>query len=434
MLRTIADILQGFIKEEKAKLDKFEIKHGPTIGRMYEGLTQETLNRAIPQEIGLSIESGVIYNDAGEMTGEIDCMLVQGKGIEIPYTSNYKWHVKDVICVFEIKKKLYSSDLADSFSHLRGVLSNYRGYVENSNSKELIDISSARKAFKMMTRKVAPEYKNIESLPLMEQIIFHTLVMEQLSPIRIVLGYTGYKSEYSFREAMVKFLENNLYMPGFGVSSFPQLIISENYSLIKANGQPYSPPIRNGYWDFYGSSSENPIIFVLELIWTRLNLKYNLGGLWGEDLDVELIHAFLKGKLVLQKDLPFWEFQYIPISKAILEEGKGKSLKWEPSYLDINQYVIISRLCLEGQRDISDLDFILWLEQQKINTHEFIESLLQTGLVAKDGNFLRLTTELCQCAILPTGEYIAAENNTGQLTKWMANFLSSKKQSDTESN
>ena len=94
MLRTVAEILQGIANEERVNLDEFELKHGPTIGKMYEGLTSEILSRAIPEEIGLRIASGVIYDDSGVMTGEIDCMLVESEGIQIPYTNSFKWHIK----------------------------------------------------------------------------------------------------------------------------------------------------------------------------------------------------------------------------------------------------------------------------------------------------------------------------------------------------
>jgi hypothetical protein len=44
---------------------------------------------------------------------------------------------------------------------------------------------------------------------------------------------------------------------------------------------------------------------------------------------------------------------------------------------------------------------------------------LETRLVGLSGNKLQLITEECQPAILPTGEYIAAENNSGRLTRWL---------------
>ncbi|MGO8760384.1 MAG: DUF6602 domain-containing protein, partial [Desulfobaccales bacterium] len=86
MITTIADIFKGIIDEEKRKLDEFSLKHGPTIGNMYEGLTNNILNRVIPPGLNLRIESGFIYDQNNVMTGQIDCMLVKGEGTKIPYT------------------------------------------------------------------------------------------------------------------------------------------------------------------------------------------------------------------------------------------------------------------------------------------------------------------------------------------------------------
>lgn len=418
MLRTVADLLKGFLNEEKEKLDSFQIRHGPTIGKMYEGLTSNILTRAIPEQIGLRIVTGIIFDDSGEMTGEIDCMLVEGEGIEIPHTSSYKWHIKDVICVFEVKKNLYSEDLSDSFNHLRKVLCSYSRYVESGNAKENVNISSARKAFSQITKIIPPFHADADKLPLMQEILYHTLVTEQLSPIRIVLDYHGFKSEYSFRKAMIGFLEDNLNQQGLGVGSFPQLIICDKYSIVKANGQPYSPPMRNEYWDFLVSSSENPLVFILELIWTRLDLKYNLGGLWGEDLDIESFHLLLSGKVVEKEGKVGWEYLFTQIANEVLE-NKYMPKEWEPTFLDLNQFTIISKLCSGIDEDITNPQYITWLTNQGIDSSDFLDSLLNTGLLALDGSFLRLTTECCQCAILPTGEYIAAENNTGRLFRWI---------------
>jgi hypothetical protein len=421
MLRTVADMLRGFSDEERKKLNSFDIKHAPTIGKMYEGLTSEILNRAIPAEMGLRIVSGVIFNDSGKMTGEIDCMLVEGEGIQIPYTSSFKWHVKDVICVFEVKKTLYSDELADSFFHLQEVLDSHSQYVQSDPYKGKINIESARKAFSMITKIVPPKHEDIQTLPIQEEMIYHTLIMEQLSPIRIVIGYNGFKSEFSFREAMYGFLQQNINKRGFGVGSFPQLIISEHFSLIKGNGQPYSPPILNGYWNFFLSSPENPIVFILELIWTRLQQKYNIEVLWEEGLK-EGFHLFLSGRIVEKDGKIGWDYRYAPIEKNVLEE-EYEPLPWEPVYIDQNQYVVIHKLCVGETVDITSSDFLQWLGKENVSVPDFIDSLLETGLIALKNNELMLTTEQCQCAFLPTGECVAAENNTGRLSRWIASRL-----------
>ncbi len=206
MIKNVANLLKALIDQETKKLDQFDIKHGPTIGNMYEGLTADILNKAIPPKINLKLMSGFIHDGQGNMTGEIDCMLVEGDGEKVPYTEKYKWHIKDVIAVFEIKKHLYSKELKDSFIHLRGVLDTYGRYVDTGNGSKTFDVSSSLRAFAKITGIVAPDRKDIEKLPFELQIIYHTLITEQISPIRIVLGYHGFKSENNLRDALIDFL------------------------------------------------------------------------------------------------------------------------------------------------------------------------------------------------------------------------------------
>ncbi len=105
MINTISDLLRAFAAEERKKLDEFKLGHGPTIGAMYEGLSREILERAIPEFLNLQVVDGFIsFND--EQSGQIDCMLVQGEGTKIPSTKSYIWPIQDVITVFEVKKKL----------------------------------------------------------------------------------------------------------------------------------------------------------------------------------------------------------------------------------------------------------------------------------------------------------------------------------------
>lgn len=112
---------------------------------MYEGLTSNILEKTIPINLNLQVVNGVIYNELGQMSGEIDCMLVKGNGEQIPYTHSYKWHIKNVVAVFEVKT-LYKNDLTDSFEHLRGVLDNYLSNINSLDNTQTFDASSALRA------------------------------------------------------------------------------------------------------------------------------------------------------------------------------------------------------------------------------------------------------------------------------------------------
>lgn len=426
MIKNVASLLKALIEEETRRLDEFDIKHCPTIGKMYEGLTADILNKAIPSEINLKLISGFIQDGLGNMTGEIDCMLVEGDGEKIPYTETYKWHIKDVIAVFEIKKHLYSQELKDSFSHLRDVLDTYGSYVDSGEGSKTFDISSSLRAFAETTGKIAPSRAEIEKLPFELQMIYHTLITEQISPIRIVLGYHGFKFENNLRNALSKFLEENLRTEGFGVGSFPQLIISGQYSLVKMNGHPYSAPMTSEYWNFYVSSRTNPILLILEFIWTRLSRDYGISGLWGDDLKRENFIVFLSGRIKKIDDKFGWEYNYTKTDESTLS-SEPADIDWEPTYVTSAQFTIFNRLCKGELEKIDDPFLIDFLKKENIEPNLFFDDLIRTGLVALDGKDLNLTTVCCQCVILSNGKFAVAENNSGRLTNWVLQFMENNK-------
>lgn len=103
MIKEVADFLQALIREEQTKLDGYTLQHRPTIGKMYEGLTSEILKKSIPASLNLRVVNGFIQFGHDELSGEMDCMLVQGEGEQIPYTDSYKWHIDNVLAVIEVK-------------------------------------------------------------------------------------------------------------------------------------------------------------------------------------------------------------------------------------------------------------------------------------------------------------------------------------------
>ncbi len=418
MIKKVSELLKEIIDEERKKLDEFQLNHGPTIGKMYEGLTSKILNIAIPSELNLRIVSGFIYSDSWT-SRQIDCMLVNGEGILIPYTDDYKWHISHVIAVFEVKKTLYKKDLEDAFNHLREIKNIYSNFIGSNNSDDIIDISHINSAFAQMTGIVAPLYSRITELPFDKQQIYHTLVIEQLSPIRVVVGYHGFKSEYSLRKKLIDFLGNNMDIAGFGITSFPHLIISGDYSLIKFNGQPYCPKLRNEQWDFYGSTNNNPIFPLLELIWTKLERLYHIGGFWGEDLEVDNFHPLLSAKAIINNGRAGWAYGYTELSPKALKETIPRT-PWQPIYVNALQFVIFNRLCNGEQIRINDKELIDWLCTEGHNSTQFITDLTETALVALDGNKIKLVSEECVCVILPNGKYVVAENNSGRFERWLA--------------
>ncbi len=418
MIKTIAEMLLAFMDEESKKLDEYELKHAPTIGDMYEGLSAQIINKTVPEQLGLQVSNGFVHDGLGNLSGQIDCMLVRGEGEPIPYTNSFKWHVKDIIAVFEVKKNLYSQELVDSFCHLRKVAESFSSWVLDGPPENGFDISSALRVFSKVTGIYAPEFKDKESLPPPLQLIYHTLIIEQLSPIRIVLGYGGYKSEKTLREGLVTFLEKQGAGQGFGVPSFPHLITCNGISLAKLNGQPFFRPMVGDYWDFYGSTTSNPLVLILELIWTKISRELNVNMPWGDDLEVELMNKFMSAQPIIKGGSGGWMLNYTEMSNKTLNENP-KTADWEPIEISLQEFIVFNLLCKENCVDIDSPLFLDIVKDSKLDKTDFIKKITSTTYAALDGNNLSLTTDKCVCAILPNGKFVIAENEDGKLFKYI---------------
>ncbi len=418
MIKTVADLLKAFADEEREKLDQEKIAHGPTIGDMYEGLTREILSRTIPEELGLRVVRGFAYFGE-QVSGEIDCMLVRGQGERISFTDKYRWPIKDVLAVFEVKKRLGEEDLACSYFHLRKVLDLYSSYVESDEAQGIkFNIRGPQRIFAQITGIAAPAHNQVGRLPFDLEMIYHILIMEFLSPTRIVVGHHGWKKEKTLRDHIWGLLKKRLVNPvGMGVGSFPQLIIGGRYSLVKANGFPYTVPMLNGMWPFLLSTRHNPIRIMLEMIWSRLDYFFGLGDIWSDGVEEEVLNPCLSTKAVTVGGRSGWEYIYHPYKEKTLST-QGDVRNWQPTELNDGQFSVISRLCKGVVVSAIDQDFIDFAEKKTGSVDSFVENLLSTHLVARKGDEIVLTTMECQVVFFE-GKCFAAENNAHQLTRWL---------------
>ena len=91
MIRDVAGLLRALQEAEAQQIEKAGITHAPTIGEMYEGLTEKILEKLIPAAADLRVVSGFVEGASGGLSGQIDCMVVSGKGTRIPHTRRFKW-------------------------------------------------------------------------------------------------------------------------------------------------------------------------------------------------------------------------------------------------------------------------------------------------------------------------------------------------------
>lgn len=425
MIETVSDFLLALIRKEQTVLASSPISHGPTIGNMYEGLSRSILERTFPHDLGLRLVSGFISGRDGGLSGQIDCMLVSGSGLPIPYTDSFVWPIQQVIAVFEIKKNFYSADLKDSFAHLariRAMELDYRDSLRGDPTATF-DPTTVRRSFSEISHR-SLEGSSVEALSrdFNLESLYRTLVNEHHGIIRIVVGHRGFSTEHSFRTKIYDYLNENLGQPGFGVGSFPQLILCGQYSFVKANGEPYALGfVEDDWWPFCFTSSYNPVRFLLELLWTRLEREYGIGGLWGDDMLLETPHAFLLGRARIDGSTAGWDFRFVNTSPQSIA-SLGESERWQPQFLTDTQGVVILQLIQEGRINLDDRSFKDFLTREGCDDpQKFVTALTETQLVACsiDGGELRLTTTELALAVLGDGRIVAAENNTGRLTRWL---------------
>lgn len=413
MIRTIADLLETLMRREAQLLAAEEITHPGIIGEMYEGLSKKLIAKALPIDADLMVTSGVIVNSKGDQSRQIDCMVVSGVPTPIPHTTHHKCNDRDVVAVVEVKKSLYSDGVRASYTNLSSVFDVCQPYeVED---RLLAD------AYKGITRTLLPAPEEVEYLPQHLQMIYHSLVVESTKPLRIVLGYDGFRSEFALREAYIELLNKNVLKSGFSPVRFPNLMVSGEYSLVKANGMPYSMPLKDDMWMCYVSTKTNPLLLLLELLFTRLTYMMNISmAVFGEDLERVAFQPLL-GAIYGAKPngVMGWEYNSIEVPKEVLRESPS-SMEWMPFEVNEVQFVILNQLCRHGSISLEEQSFLEYLEENHYQVDTLISELMEMGLATSDGGRLELLTDQCDVVAMPDGKMYAAENNSGRLTRWVS--------------
>jgi hypothetical protein len=416
MIKSIAELLQAFIKKEVEYLDSQKIKHAPTIGKMYEGLAQDLLTKGIPAEWGLKVAEGFITNKRGEISNQIDCMLVIGDGEIIPYTNNYKYDIDNVIAVLEIKKNLYSSELSDAYKNLNSVYCVLQPKEVNANL--------FRDAYVSILGEEPQSRVELKSFPPWKSEIYRFLLLEELLPVRIALGYHGFASESSFRESFITYLKSHTRENGFGPNSLPNLIICDTFSIVKLNGMPYSTPINdeNNYYHVLTSYSGNPLLLLLELIWTKITYHFNfmIPG-FSDSLNIENLKPLLKAKAIDQNGAVGWLYNAFDLSKEKLSSVPLFD-SWEPIQISNLQAVILQELINEGEMSTNGDRFLSLVEDPEYSEATLSE-LISSRLISNSNGKLNILTHDCTIVAMPDGSLIAGENNSGRLMKWIENYM-----------
>lgn len=425
MMRNIADLIEALRVVEAHKLDEIKIDHAPTIGSMYEGLTRELLGRCFPPSLNMNVVSGFVFDGFGKISGQIDCMIVCGEGEKIPYTDGvYKWHVKDVIAVIEIKKNMYFSELTESFDQLKSVVSVLANWIESGSGEIKFAVRETSKIYAQCVGEMAPAPSKWKDLEPEKRLILLNIFADQIGPVRIALGYNGYKNEVALRRGFATFLNSKNLQHGYGPLHIPNLIVGDRVSLIKMTGHPYISPLSSdGWWPLVGSSHDNPMLFILELIWTKISNFTSVGNIFGEDLRIErfspLIHCRVKRDDALSR--LGWAFMTTELKKKDLHSEIDEP--WMPIEINEHQATLFNML-LAGERVASDdARLVERLESVGQNVDALFNSIVKTSLVARDGLNLCIISTDCMVVYSADGRILVADNADGRFERWISKNL-----------
>lgn len=84
------------------------------------------MDKAIFDNLDLRVVSGKITNSTGNMSKQIDCIIVCGSGNKLPFTDEYVYDISNVIAVIEVKKNFYTKDLDSSYHNMISVTNTFQ--------------------------------------------------------------------------------------------------------------------------------------------------------------------------------------------------------------------------------------------------------------------------------------------------------------------
>lgn len=430
MIESVSGLLEAFIREESKKADDFEkstgdkMVHMPTLGDAYEKITKQGIDKEyiLPKELDLKVVSGFIRID-GIMCGkQIDCMLVRGEGQRYLLTNEYIYDVDNVLCVFEVKKTLNKKDFRDAMEHqyvLREAIGNYIDKIISEDGRDLnVRIESVGSIYSFITGKKYPENeKDIEALSESERDIYVSVLKEQISPLFIIHGYNGIKTERGLRGAFCDLIEEFLQdkQDKVKVNSLPNLITSNELSLVKSNGVPFLSSCEDE-WVIYTSARYNVARLMIDMIWSKISIYFNVSMPFHDELYQENLDPLLKVNISEENGKVFWG--YSMFRNLVKGKDRDDDCSWVPYKISKAAVFVVSVMSLRGgylsNDDYSDgsIENMFGVKFSSV-----IDELMNSKLFMRDGECIRQISTLLHIADLDEeGGYIS--NDMHKLRLW----------------
>lgn len=348
MITAASDLLAAFIAEEVKKLEGFDMPHMPTLGNAYEAIARAGIDQrfVLPPELDLRVVSGFITG----LPNQFDCMLVHGPGQRYGLTDEYFYPIEQVLCVFEVKKNLTKTELADAIEHLASVQRMFaESFGRRYRAGEVqVSFQRAAQSFAQITGRKGPENaKALDAIPIGDRSLFSFLARSPHAPVTVLFGFGGYTTEHGLRKGLLDIVESQPGTSGnASVDLLPTLVTSNNHSLIKCNHQPYLLRRGDAEWVCLASTRHNPARILLELLWSKISNHFDVRMPWGEDMELETLQELMVAQALQYGDSFGWKYLSIEYSEKRLQ--REASVQWEPAVLSAAAMTVVTLLGAQG--------------------------------------------------------------------------------------
>jgi hypothetical protein len=413
MISSASQLLEAFISKAVDEVQAVNMPHMPTLGEAYEAITKKSIDQQfiLPPGLDLKVVSGFIRID-DYFSGQVDCMLVSGDGEPYGMTDKHIYSIEQVLCVFEVKKTLNKSDLKDAVLHLAEIKRAFGSWlVRKLDAGWSPDVSGCSKIYSQITGLAGPqEYRDIFALPKENQIIFFSLAQEFLGPSFIIHGYGGFKTEAGLRGSFLDIFEqlHSSKSDAVSIPTFPSLITSNEFSLVKSNGIPFLM-VKDNSWVVLGSCRYNPARMILEVIWSKLSVHFGRRMPFNDSLWAESVWPLMVARPTTMGSRVGWICDCQDYKEKHLKRTDDK--EWEPSRLNPAEVSILNQLAFNGG-EVELTDSLKRYIREKFgrSLESVIESLTLTRELMLDGNSLRLVGHfVAYLKVSETEAYLASD-------------------------
>jgi len=193
------------------------------------------------------------------------------------------------------------------------------------------------------------------------------------------------------------------------------------YSIVKANGQPFYFKLWQGRYLCYASSSHSPILWILNLILTRISHLYAAPSWYGRDLSIDRFAPLLWGRTVDTGNAQGWEYWEHPVSARELKQVPTLTKEeWQPIQISEDQGVMLQLIGDDGIEKNDVLAEMATIDLTTEQTLSLIDDLIDKRLIGWDGETLVFLTRRCSTIFTPNDGIVVHDMVDDRLAEWMA--------------